>query len=99
MAAKKAASEKDRLAKLAPAKVETSVAAPGLTRVERVVPASISPAVAVANPRQACEGRAFLGFQSCMAEQCAKPAFAGSAECVERHAMEQRRRDAEQSRR
>ena len=99
LAAKKAASEKDRLAKLAPAKVETSVAAPGLTRVERVVPASISPAVAVANPRQACEGRAFLGFQSCMAEQCAKPAFAGSAECVERHAMEQRRRDAEQSRR
>ncbi len=68
-------------------------------RMERVSPASASVTVAAANPRQACEGRVLLGFQSCMAEQCARPIFASNAECVERRAMEQRRRDDEQSRR
>jgi serine/threonine protein kinase len=68
-------------------------------RTERASPASASATVAAANPRQACEGRVLLGFQSCMAEQCARPIFASNAECVERRAMEQRRRDDEQSRR
>ena len=71
--------------------------APALGAADPWVIQSATPGAA-ANPRQGCEGRVLLGFQSCMAEQCAKPAFAGTAECVERHAMEQRRRDAEQSR-
>jgi hypothetical protein len=37
-----------------------------------------------------------IGFQICMSEQCAKPAFTNHPVCVERRAMEQRRRDAEQ---
>ena len=68
-----------------------------LPRTQHAPSASRSPTVAAANPRQACEGRVLLGFQICMAEQCAKPAFASTAECVERHVMEQRRREAEQS--
>ena len=40
-----------------------------------------------------------IGFQICMSEQCAKPAFTNHPVCVERRAMEQRRRDAEQLRR
>ncbi len=122
-AAKKAAGDKDRLAKLAAAKGTAASAASGLAgsanstavvgptgstrsvsvpespRTERVARAASSPTVAAANPRQACEGRVLLGFQSCMAEQCARPIFASNAECVERRAMDQRRRDDEQSRR
>ena len=123
-AAKKVTSDKDRLAKLAPAKGSSAslasdpsgstgsstastgstgstrtVGAAELPRTERLSPAASTATVAAANPRQACEGRVLLGFQSCMAEQCVKPAFASNAECVERQAMEQRRRDAEQSRR
>jgi serine/threonine protein kinase len=122
-AAKKAAIDKDRVARLAPAKGAASAVAGGFTnpitataatgatgsarpvgvsdspRTARISPASPSATVVAANPRQACEGRVLLGFQSCMAEQCAKPIFANSAECVERRAMEQRRRDDEQSRR
>jgi predicted Ser/Thr protein kinase len=118
--AKKATGDKDRLAKLAPAKGTASSATGGSTgptvttgatasvrpvvasespRTTRVSSASPNVTVAAANPRQACEGRVLLGFQSCMAEQCAKPIFASNAECVERRAMEQRRRDDEQSRR
>ncbi|MDB5965122.1 MAG: serine/threonine protein kinase, partial [Polaromonas sp.] len=53
-------------------------------------------AAGTGNPRQACEDRVLLGFQICMTEQCAKPAFARHPVCVERRAMDQRRRDAEQ---
>ena len=108
-AAKKAAAEKERLAKLAQSKVTATNTTPEPARVEplHAAPAVPAPApastsapesVAAATPRQACEGRVLLGFQSCMTEQCAKPVFAKTSECVERRAMEQRRREAEQSR-
>ncbi len=58
--------------------------------------AAAAPAVAApAGPRQACEGRMLLGLQICLQEQCAKPVFTNHPVCVERRAMEQRRRDAE----
>ena len=65
------------------------------------LPAPPAPAVAQAatNPRTACENRVLLGFQFCMAEQCAKPLFSGHPVCQERGAMEERRREAEYLRR
>ena len=39
-----------------------------------------------------------IHFQSCMTEQCAKPAFAQHPTCIERRAMEERRRETERSR-
>ena len=46
------------------------------------------------DPRQACEGRLLLAFQICLNEQCAKPAFANHALCLERKAAEDQRRGA-----
>ncbi|MBC7718302.1 MAG: hypothetical protein H7Z77_00705, partial [Chitinophagaceae bacterium] len=40
----------------------------------------------------ACEGRVLLGRQSCLSEQCAKPAYAKTAVCIERRAMDEQRR-------
>lgn len=51
-----------------------------------------------AHPKQACENRVLLGFQICMNEQCAKPAFSKHPACVERQTMEKRRREAEEMR-
>ncbi|MDO9400421.1 MAG: serine/threonine-protein kinase [Polaromonas sp.] len=59
------------------------------------------PAAALAtasNPGQACENRILLGFQRCMNEQCAKPAFSKHPVCVERRAMEKLRRESQEVR-
>ena len=53
------------------------------------------PARASNNPRQACESRVLLGFQICMNDQCARPAFSNHPVCVERRAMEKLRQDAQ----
>ena len=97
IAAKKAALEKERLAKqqAAQAKPSGSTAAPAAAE-HAPAPA---PSANAGNPRQACEDRVLIGFQICMNEQCAKPAFTNHPVCVERRAMEQRRREAEQLRR
>lgn len=50
------------------------------------------------SPRAACEDRILLGFQNCMSEQCAKPAFTQHPICIERRAMDERRREAERNR-
>ena len=55
-------------------------------------------APAISSASAACEGRVLFGFQICMAEQCAKPAFAQQAACVERRQMDERRREADRSR-
>ncbi len=91
---RRAALEKERQAKqAAQAKPATATTAPAAAEHA----ATTAPAAASGGgPRQACEGRVLLGFQACMAEQCAKPAFANYPVCVERRAMEQRRREAEQ---
>jgi serine/threonine protein kinase len=61
----------------------------------------VEPAAALAtasNPGQACENRILLGFQHCMNEQCAKPAFSRHPVCVERRAMEKLRRESQEIR-
>lgn len=47
---------------------------------------------------EACQGRILLGFDSCMAEQCAKPGAALQPACIERREMERRRREREEAR-
>ena len=63
------------------------------------VAAPVVVAAASSSPKQACEDRLLLGFQICMVEQCAKRAFTNHPLCVERRAMDERRRETEQSRR
>lgn len=96
-AARKAALEKERLAKQQAAQAKTGggTAAPAAAE-HAAVPAPSAPS---GDPRKACEDRMLIGFQICMNDQCAKPAFTNHAVCVERRAMEQRRREAEQLRR
>ena len=89
IAAKKPAPEKDKPAKEDAAKTASAG-----------VPAADKPAVPApaTSPRAACEDRILLGFQSCMAEQCARPAFTQHPICIERRGMEERRREAERNR-
>ncbi len=92
-AAKKAALDKNKLAteespKVPPPSAPSSAKAPA---------PSAAPAAAN-NPKAACEDRMLLGFQNCMAEQCAKPVFAQHPICAERRAMDERRREAERNR-
>ncbi|MEO7400377.1 MAG: serine/threonine-protein kinase [Polaromonas sp.] len=95
---KRPASEKKAVAKPVPVYVPV----PGHTGVGVVARAPAEPAAAphasAVNPAQSCEDRVLLGFQMCMAAQCRKPAFAGHPLCLERRAMEQRRREAQQIR-
>ena len=101
---KKAERDKDRLTKPALTKASAASMHPGLVPEVATVPVTADfdrnlPAVVVGsvnNPRAACENKVFLVFQICIAEQCAKSAFAQHPFCVERRATEQRRRDAEQ---
>lgn len=85
----------------APAPVSPpSTPAPAVVEAPKpsVATATQAPPVAAkpASPNDACEGRMLLGFQFCMAEQCAKPVFQNHPVCVERREMERRRRDAQQ---
>ena len=91
-AAKKVAPDKDKLAKEESAKTPV-LSMPGSAKAQ--TPAA---APAANNPRAACEDRMLLGFQSCMAEQCAKPAFAQHPICAERRDMDERRRETERNR-
>jgi serine/threonine-protein kinase len=50
-----------------------------------------------ANPRDACTDRILLGFQICMAEQCSKANFRNHPVCVERRALEDLRRNSQNS--
>ncbi len=92
--AKKTAAEKERPPKPAPTKPEPAqLAAPASDKAS--APPAVSP------PRSSgelCEGRLLFAYQACMSEQCAKPANRALPVCVERRAMDQRRREAEQSR-
>ncbi len=106
-AAKKAERDKEKLARqalaasAAPAAPAEPVEDPSLAKRAAPSPApSPTPAVAAnTSPRQACEDRMLIGFQMCMTDQCAKRAFANHPICVDRRAMEERRREAEQTRR
>ncbi len=63
-----------------------------------VAPELAAAPAALTNPRQICDNRVFLGFQSCMNEQCAKPAFSKHPVCVERSNQERLRREAQDQR-
>jgi eukaryotic-like serine/threonine-protein kinase len=99
--AKKAASSKDKLAKAAASTAAhnglPAAAANAAAASDEAVATAAPRAAAAANPRQACEDRILIGFQICMTEQCAKPALSHHPVCLERLAMEQRRRDTERS--
>ena len=112
VAVKKAALEKEKLTKQAQAAGAAPTAAAGNTdasadsvAAKRPAPppapaaAPVVVAAAGGSPKQACEDRVLLGFQICMVEQCAKRAFTNHPVCVERRAMDERRRETEQSRR
>ena len=92
---KKPANEKKVLKKSAP----QSAASAGLDAVP-TVPSEPAAVVkrSVTDPRPSCEDRLLIAFQICMVAQCAKPAFASHPVCVERRAMDQRRREAQQLR-
>jgi len=98
IAARKTAQEKERLARQQAAQTKAAGGTAAPAAVEHAA-APAPPAAPSGNPRQACEDRMLIGFQICMSEQCAKPAFTNHPVCVERRAMEQRRREAEQFRR
>lgn len=51
-------------------------------------PASESKPADAGSPAAACEGRTLFSLQTCMNEQCAKPAFARHPVCVERAAAD-----------
>ncbi len=63
--------------------------------IETNAPATVPAPMLASSPAQACEGRLLLGFQICMNEQCAKPAFSDYPVCVERRAADKARRDSQ----
>jgi serine/threonine-protein kinase len=82
-------SAKAALAAAPPAAVQVAPSAPAAAAkpvVPRPAAEPSGPATVggPTSPAKACEGRVLLGFQSCMNEQCAKPAFANLPACVER---------------
>ena len=94
LSAKKAAPDKDK-----PAKEEITPPPDPSPKAARAAPvAAAALPTAVSSPRAACEGRMLLGFQICMSEQCARPAFTQHPICVERRAMDERRREEQRSR-
>ncbi len=101
-AARKAVQDKEKADKATLAASATAgpveVAEPEPKRVVAAAPPAPAPP-APGSPRQACEGRNFLAAELCLAEQCGKRAFSGHAICLERRAMDERRRESEQFRR
>ena len=94
LTAKKAAPDKD-------ISVKEEVTPPPDSSPKTVRSAPVAAAAlptARSSPRAACEDRMLLGFQICMAEQCARPAFTQHPICVERRAMDERRREEQRSR-
>ena len=91
-AAKKAAPDKSNKEKA------VTQAEPGSQAVKAAPPAAAAKPITGSGPRAACEDRMLLGFQTCMSEQCTKPAFTQHPICIERRAMDERRREAERNR-
>jgi eukaryotic-like serine/threonine-protein kinase len=92
-AAKKAVTDKDK-----PAAADSTKPSDSSGHSSDKAAASTTGHSPANSPRTACEDRMLLGFQSCMADQCAKPAFTQHPICIERRAMDERRREAERNR-
>lgn len=69
-----------------PLAVETS---PPALSLEQPAAAQAGPT----HPKQACENRVLLGFQSCMNEQCARQRFKNHPVCVERREQDRQRQE------
>lgn len=69
-----------------PQAVETS---PPALSLEQPAAAQAGPT----HPKQACENRVLLGFQSCMNEQCARQRFKNHPICVERREQDRQRQE------
>ncbi len=93
----KASAASTQVAAPAPAPAAPVTAPPpaALARTESR-PASAAAPSAAGSPADACEGRMLIGYQICMSEQCAKPAFQSHPICVERREMDRRRREQQQ---
>lgn len=78
-----------------PAAAKPVAAKPAAEAAETAARAEAAGPAQSADPKQACENRVLLGFQLCMNEQCAKPAFSKHPACVERRTMEKLRREAQ----
>ena len=99
LAAKKAAPDKDKADQDKADKDSgrtVSDSSPQASKATPSTPSGASPTGA--SPRTACEDRSLFSFQNCMSEQCAKPVFARHSICIERRAMDERRREAERNR-
>lgn len=70
---------------VSPVAVETTPALP----LEPAAAAQAGPT----HPKQACENRVLLGFQSCMNEQCARQRFKNHPTCVERREQDKQRQE------
>ncbi|MES2688131.1 MAG: serine/threonine-protein kinase [Pseudomonadota bacterium] len=72
-----------------------AVVSPIVVETTPVVP--LEPAAAAqagpTHPKQACENRVLLGFQSCMNEQCARQRFKNHPTCVERREQDKQRQE------
>ena len=90
-ARKTAALEKERDAQAKRA-LARAAATEQTSAVSSAPAAPVAAVAALPSLDAACEGRVFLGRQSCLSEQCAKPAYAKSAVCIERRAMDEQRR-------
>lgn len=94
LAGRKVASDKDK-----PSKDGGSKPSQLSPQAAKTTPGTLSPVpVTSSSPRTACEDRILLSFQICMAAQCDKPVFTQHPICVERRAMEERRRESERNR-
>ena len=101
--AKKPATEAEAAARPATVRTTENAAAPSTVPAapNRSTPTTLparSPTQASTTARLACEDKKLFAFQICMNEQCASPAFARDPECIERQAIEQRRREAQSNR-
>jgi len=92
-AVKTRSNDKGRPAQQAQARTEGAATAPPPTRDAATAPDPAEPA----HPRRFCEGRNRVTFEICIAVQCARPSFAGHPVCAERRALEERKREADQS--
>lgn len=96
---KKSVNEKKSLKKTAllPAPELASAGGKAATQAQGE-PAATARRSAAADPRLSCEDRLLIAFEVCMVAQCSKPASATHPVCVERRAMDQRRREVQQLR-
>ena len=90
-ARKTAALEKERDAQAKRA-LARAAATEQTSAVSSAPAAPVAAVAALPSLDAACEGRVLLGRQSCLSEQCAKPAYAKTAVCIERRAMDEQRR-------